>query len=121
MAAVSRGARGGVHSRFPLAGGGLRGEKLWDLLALGGHAGGDSVMLDDSFLPQRPVDKYLRASDHRGGAYAILTGVAANRSFLSGKAVQIADLIRTLRCRSIQRGQRVRINLPHATERPDKV
>ena len=69
--------------------------KLWPA-GEGGHAGGDSVMLDDLFLPRRPADKYLRASDHRGGAYAILTGVAANRSFVSGKAVKIADLVPNL-------------------------
>ena len=69
--------------------------KLWPS-GEGGHAGGDSVMLDDLFLPRPPADKYLRASDHRGGAYAILTGVAANHSFLSGKAVKIADLVPNL-------------------------
>jgi predicted dehydrogenase len=69
--------------------------KLWPS-GEGGHAGGDSVMLDDLFLPLPPADKYLRASDHRGGAYAILTGVAANRSFLNGKAVEIADLVPNL-------------------------
>jgi predicted dehydrogenase len=59
----------------------------------GAHGGGDRVMLDDLFLPEKPADKYLRASDHRGGAYSILTGIAANHSFVSGKAVQIADLV----------------------------
>ena len=62
----------------------------------GGHSGGDSVMLDDLFLPQRPADKCLRASDHRGEAYAILTGVAANHSFVTGKAVTVADLVQDL-------------------------
>ncbi len=59
----------------------------------GGHGGGDKVLLDDLFLPERPADKYLRAADQRGGAYSILTGIAANHSFMSGKAVQIADLV----------------------------
>jgi predicted dehydrogenase len=59
----------------------------------GGHGGGDDVMLADLFLPEKKADKYQRASDQRGGAYSILTGVAANHSFLSGKAVQIADLV----------------------------
>ena len=66
--------------------------KLWPS-GEGGHAGGDRVMLDDLFLPQPPADKYLRASDQRGGAYAILTGIAANHSFLSGKSVEIAELV----------------------------
>jgi hypothetical protein len=59
----------------------------------GDHGGGDDVMLDDLFLPEKKADKYLRAADQRGGAYSILTGVAANHSFISGKAVQVADLV----------------------------
>jgi len=59
----------------------------------GGHGGGDAVMLDDLFLPEKRADKYLRTADQRGGAYSILTGIAANHSFVSGKAVQIADLV----------------------------
>ncbi len=61
--------------------------------AKGGHGGGDVVMLDDLFLLEKPADKYLRASDQRGGAYSILTGIAANHSFRSGKAVEISDLV----------------------------
>ena len=64
---------------------------VWE--GTGDHAGGDAVMLNDLFLPQKPADKYMRQSDHRGGAYSILTGIAANRSFLTGKAVRIADLV----------------------------
>ena len=59
----------------------------------GAHGGGDKVMLDDLFLPEKPADKYVRASDQRGGAYSILTGIAANHSFISGKTVEIADLV----------------------------
>ena len=59
----------------------------------GGHAGGDSVMLDDLFLSQKPTDKYVRASDQLGGAYSILTGIAANHSFVTGKAVEVASLV----------------------------
>lgn len=59
----------------------------------GSHGGGDAVMLDDLFLSEKPADKYQRAADQRSGAYSILTGVAANHSFISGKAVEIADLV----------------------------
>lgn len=59
----------------------------------GGHGGGDKVMLDDLFLPEKKADKYLRAADQRGGAYSILTGIAANHSMGSGKAVEIASLV----------------------------
>jgi predicted dehydrogenase len=59
----------------------------------GGHAGGDKVMLDDLFLPQKPADKYMRAADQRAGAYSILTGVAANQAIRTGQPVKIADLV----------------------------
>jgi hypothetical protein len=59
----------------------------------GGHGGGDKVMLDDLFLPEKPADKYFRAADHRAGAFSILTGVAANHSIRSGRPVNISDLV----------------------------
>ena len=37
-------------------------------------------------------DPYLRAADQRGGAYSILTGIAANNSIASGAVVRIDDL-----------------------------
>lgn len=58
----------------------------------GGHAGGDALMLDDLFLPKKPVDKYLRAADHRSGAYSILTGIAANHSMRTGRPVNVSTL-----------------------------
>ncbi len=66
--------------------------QLWPQGA-GGHGGGDKVMLDDLFLPEKPADKYLRAADHRSGAYSILTGIAANQSIRTGKEVKIKDLV----------------------------
>ncbi len=62
----------------------------------GGHGGGDKPLLEDLFLPARPADPYLRAADHRSGAYSILTGVAANRSMETGAPVEIASLVRGL-------------------------
>ncbi len=59
----------------------------------GSHGGGDSVMLDDIFLPNPPADKYQRDSDERGGAASILVGAAANISFETGKTVSIASLV----------------------------
>ena len=35
----------------------------------GGHGGGDKVLLDDLFHPEKKTDKYLRAADQRSGAY----------------------------------------------------
>ena len=59
----------------------------------GGHGGGDTVMLDDIFLPNPPADKYQRNSDERGGAESILTGAAANISFQTCGTVRVADLV----------------------------
>lgn len=62
----------------------------------GGHAGGDNLMLDDLFLPEKAEDKYMRASDQRAGAYSILTGAAANHSFETGTTIKIADLVKNI-------------------------
>jgi predicted dehydrogenase len=62
----------------------------------GGHGGGDTVMLKDIFDAAPPADKYLRAADQRGGAYSILTGVAANQSMQTGKLVLIDDLCKNI-------------------------
>ncbi len=65
--------------------------KVWE--GKGGHGGGDDAMLKDIFFPERQQDKFLRAADHRSGALSILTGIAANKSIVSGQAVRIADLV----------------------------
>ncbi|UCE08691.1 MAG: Gfo/Idh/MocA family oxidoreductase [bacterium] len=62
----------------------------------GGHGGGDKVLLDDLFLPEKKADKYFRAADHRSGANSILTGVAANVCFQTGQPVKIADLVQNI-------------------------
>lgn len=59
----------------------------------GGHGGGDKRLLDDVFVGGQD-DPLQRAADHVDGAMSILTGIAANRSFASGAAVQVADLVR---------------------------
>lgn len=66
--------------------------------AEGGHGGGDDIMLAELFGPPEELhpDPYLRAADQRGGAYSILTGVAANISIATGNAVQIDDLVRDI-------------------------
>jgi len=61
--------------------------------AKGGHGGGDRLLLDDIFSRQPAPDKYKRAADQRSGAYSILTGVAANRSMATGRAIRIPDLV----------------------------
>lgn len=60
---------------------------------VGGHGGGDPVLLNDLF--GTPVeDPFNRAANHIDGARSILTGIAANRSIQTGLAVQIDDLVK---------------------------
>ncbi|MBN1436539.1 MAG: Gfo/Idh/MocA family oxidoreductase [Sedimentisphaerales bacterium] len=59
---------------------------------VGGHGGGDEVMLNDIF-GQAPADPLLRSADYVQGAYSILTGIAANHSIARGEVIQVADLV----------------------------
>lgn len=84
-------AEGGVRTRvIPLRG---SAQIIEPWTGKGGHGGGDTVMLDDIFLPKAPADQYVRSSDERGGAASVLTGVAANRCFETGNPVKVADLV----------------------------
>jgi predicted dehydrogenase len=59
---------------------------------IGGHGGGDTVMLNDIF--GTPVyDKFHRSANHIDGARSILTGIAANRSIRTGLPVNVNDLV----------------------------
>ena len=58
----------------------------------GGHGGGDTVMLTEVFGTAEP-DKYKRAADERSGLYSCLIGASANKSFITGGAVKVADLV----------------------------
>ena len=61
--------------------------------AVGGHGGGDPILLNDIFgVPKE--DKFHRAANQVDGAMSILTGVAANKSIASGLPVQIDDLVK---------------------------
>ncbi len=60
--------------------------------AVGGHGGGDSVMLEDIFGSPRE-DLFDRAASHVDGAMSILVGIAANRSMRTGRPVEIEDLV----------------------------
>jgi len=44
--------------------------EVWQ--AEGGHGGGDPILLNDLFQPYPSKDKYMRAADHRAGAWSIL-------------------------------------------------
>lgn len=61
--------------------------------AVGGHGGGDPILLNDIFgVPKE--DKFHRAANQVDGAMSILTGVAANKSIVSGLPVQIDSLVK---------------------------
>ncbi len=59
---------------------------------IGGHGGGDSVLLNDIFgTPE--YDPFKRAASHIDGAMSILTGIAANKSIASGMPIDIKPLV----------------------------
>ena len=60
---------------------------------IGGHGGGDRVMLDDIFGTPEP-DRFERAASHVDGAMSILTGIAANISMRTGMPVKVDDLVK---------------------------
>jgi predicted dehydrogenase len=86
--------KGGVYTRVIPLRGSAYDLKPWT--GEGGHGGGDKVLLDDLFLEEKRDDKYKRAADQRSGAYSILTGVAANHCFKTGKQVFIEDLVQNI-------------------------
>lgn len=73
----------------------LRGaaREITPVTGVGTHQGGDHTMLEDLFRPNRPVDKYHRAADHRAGTAAAIIGMAANRCFVTGQPVEISSLV----------------------------
>jgi predicted dehydrogenase len=60
---------------------------------VGGHGGGDAVMLEQIFAKQPPHDPFARAASHVDGAASIMLGVAANQAIASGELVRVRDLI----------------------------
>jgi len=85
---------GGSYTRvFPLRGPVVNHE-VW--LGEGGHGGGDTLLLNDMLDPAVARDDYIRAADHRSGAYSILTGIVANESMANGQVVKIAELVKRI-------------------------
>lgn len=59
---------------------------------VGGHGGGDTVLLNDIFgVPVE--DPFKRAASHIDGAMSILTGIAGNRSIATGMPVDVLTLV----------------------------
>ncbi|NLP11928.1 hypothetical protein GX408_16125 [bacterium] len=75
-------------------------------------------MLADILNPDPGRDLYLRAADQRAGAYSILCGVAANRSMLSGRPVDIASLVADLQAPDYPQPRDQ--NVSSAYSRPDR-
>ena len=59
---------------------------------IGGHGGGDTVLLNDIFGTPEP-DKFHRAASYVDGAMSILTGISANKSIASGLPVNPLELV----------------------------
>lgn len=75
--------RHNMTTELHLAGGLPQPVQVWE--GKGSHGGADPIMLGYLFDPAHmEADKYGRASDHRAGAWSILTGIAANQSIARG-------------------------------------
>lgn len=60
---------------------------------LGGHGGGDPILLQDLF--GTPIeDEFNRAASHVDGAMSILTGIAGNISLNNGQPVKVDELVK---------------------------
>ncbi|NQU11781.1 Gfo/Idh/MocA family oxidoreductase [bacterium] len=62
----------------------------------GGHGGGDTRLLDDLFSGKPAPDPIGLRADWCGGAYSILTGIAANISMKEHRVVEIEQLVSDL-------------------------
>ncbi|KAF2837590.1 NAD(P)-binding protein [Patellaria atrata CBS 101060] len=64
--------------------------------SVGGHGGGDKVLLEDLFggKGENEKDPWGRKASHVDGALSILTGVAANRSMATGQVIKVDELLK---------------------------
>ena len=60
---------------------------------VGGHGGGDPILLNDLF-GEPTEDPFNRAASHVDGAMSILTGIAGNVSMRTGLPVNVDSLVR---------------------------
>lgn len=60
---------------------------------VGGHGGGDRVMLEQIFATNPPADPFDRAASHIDGATSILCGISANQSIASGQPIICDELL----------------------------
>lgn len=59
--------------------------------AIGGHGGGDAVLLHDVFVGAQP-DPLGRTANWSDGVRSMVVGLAGNRSLIDGRAVRIDEL-----------------------------
>jgi len=59
---------------------------------VGGHGGGDKVMLEDIF-GNPPEDRFKRAASVQDGVMSIMTGICANKAIASGMPQEIRNYI----------------------------
>lgn len=59
---------------------------------VGGHGGGDPLLLNDIFGTPAP-DRFNRAASHVDGVMSILTGIAANKSMATGMPIAIDSIM----------------------------
>jgi hypothetical protein len=64
--------------------------------AVGGHGGGDTLLLNDIFTPSGTPDPLKRSAGLAEGAYSIITGIAGNESIRTGQVVRVADLVKNI-------------------------
>ncbi|HEY8720647.1 Gfo/Idh/MocA family oxidoreductase [Pengzhenrongella sp.] len=60
-------------------------------VGVGGHGGGDEILLGDVFRGPG-ADPLGRPAGYRDGVRAVAVGIAANRSMATGQAINVADL-----------------------------
>lgn len=60
---------------------------------VGGHGGGDPVLLEQLFSANPPSDPFKRGASHLDGAASLLVGISANESMRTGKPVKCESLL----------------------------
>ncbi|MGW3351984.1 Gfo/Idh/MocA family protein [Nonomuraea rubra] len=71
-----------------------RPEEVTIPAGIGGHGGGDAILLKDVFRRDLRLgpDPLARAADYRDGLRAVAVGIAANQSLLTGLPVTVGEL-----------------------------
>jgi predicted dehydrogenase len=60
---------------------------------VGGHGGGDPVLMEQIFSDNPPPDPFKRGASHLDGAASLLVGISANESMRTGMPVKCDNLL----------------------------